>query len=632
MTSDLLALRWDEAARGSGSRGSQMQSENVYIAVMGVTGSGKSSFIARCSGKPVRIGHGLNGCTTTVDVFEYDVSTRRRVYLIDTPGFDDTSRSDAEVLKEIATWLGDSYKNKILLNGIIYLHRITDRRMPGSARRNLLLFRQLCGQDCLKKVVLVTTMWDQVSDEVFQEAQDRETELTTTMDFWGWMVKNGSSVHRHNHTKSSAARIIQTLANHSQPFATDLQKELVDQKRRLGETSAGREIQSDLMHQKNKLTGEYHEMGEKLKEAEWNRDVLAEEMLREERTTSAGNIERMDEAISSLRSTMDTLILERDERVKRVVEEQLRKRDASYNDELEQRLQRLEVEKEQALEKQSDKAAERHSLTTLVTAITPTESLQDGGSYMSTEKSAAEKTSPQPQPRPFQALRMPQDSSVASVSLCGDVVCVIGDCSVNSSEYPKLKLGTAYLRTISLGDASEGSRSWIGRYEKVWMTSENLGKVYPELAQGIRLHGLQTLKCCFLGPDKQYFAQWQDGYDQYSSPINFSAVLEGRNHVVDVAFGCEHTYFINYVAPGSKHLYFYDLKGYYEDLCYFLSLRENKKIIILAITLDPSNTTDYILVYTFNKLLASKKERKVHFKCSEANATLVSSFWQNTLL
>lgn len=82
----------------------------------------------------------------------------RTVYLIDTPGFDDTNRSDTQVLTEIATWLGDSYRSKVLLHGIIYLHRITDVRMSGSARRNLLMFKHLCGDEYLKKVILVTTM------------------------------------------------------------------------------------------------------------------------------------------------------------------------------------------------------------------------------------------------------------------------------------------------------------------------------------------------------------------------------------------------------------------------------------------------------------------------------------------
>ena len=35
---------------------------DVFIAVMGVTGSGKSSLISICSGKVVKVGHHLGAC------------------------------------------------------------------------------------------------------------------------------------------------------------------------------------------------------------------------------------------------------------------------------------------------------------------------------------------------------------------------------------------------------------------------------------------------------------------------------------------------------------------------------------------------------------------------------------------
>lgn len=123
--------------------------------------------------------------TSTVDVYAYDMSPDRTVYLIDKPGFDDTKKIDTEALSEIALLLGDPYRNKILLSGIIYAHRITDIRMQGSAKKNLLMFRQLCGQDALNKVVLVTTMWDKVSND---EGVKRETELPDTPEFWGLLA------------------------------------------------------------------------------------------------------------------------------------------------------------------------------------------------------------------------------------------------------------------------------------------------------------------------------------------------------------------------------------------------------------------------------------------------------------
>jgi hypothetical protein len=112
------------------------------------------------------------------DVYAHELSSEQTVYLIDTPGFDDTHRSDAKVLREIAAWLTHSYSHKndkILLNGIIYLHRISDSRMKGSAKKNLLMFEKLCGEDALKKVILVTTMWDKVP---LDEAEAREKQLS----------------------------------------------------------------------------------------------------------------------------------------------------------------------------------------------------------------------------------------------------------------------------------------------------------------------------------------------------------------------------------------------------------------------------------------------------------------------
>lgn len=69
---------------------------DMFLAVLGVTGAGKSTFISKCTDKEVSIGHNLQACTQEVGVF---LCKHRgvNVYLIDTPGFDDTDRSDTEV-------------------------------------------------------------------------------------------------------------------------------------------------------------------------------------------------------------------------------------------------------------------------------------------------------------------------------------------------------------------------------------------------------------------------------------------------------------------------------------------------------------------------------------------------------
>jgi ankyrin repeat protein len=100
---------------------------------------------------------------------------------VDTPGFDDTYRSDTDVLREIAAWLTDSYSNQVKLKGIIYLYRIMDERMQGSAKRNLFMFKKLCGPKPLNNVNLATTTWSSVNParpwDVITGAGDRHEEV-----------------------------------------------------------------------------------------------------------------------------------------------------------------------------------------------------------------------------------------------------------------------------------------------------------------------------------------------------------------------------------------------------------------------------------------------------------------------
>jgi type IV secretory pathway VirB4 component len=42
--------------------GFQPQDSDIFIAVMGVTGAGKSTFISHCTQKAVKIGHDLQAC------------------------------------------------------------------------------------------------------------------------------------------------------------------------------------------------------------------------------------------------------------------------------------------------------------------------------------------------------------------------------------------------------------------------------------------------------------------------------------------------------------------------------------------------------------------------------------------
>jgi len=64
----------------------------------------------------MRISSGLRSCTDMVEVthpFELD---GRRITLIDTPGFDDTTKSDTDILRMITLYLASSYVFQVLLS------------------------------------------------------------------------------------------------------------------------------------------------------------------------------------------------------------------------------------------------------------------------------------------------------------------------------------------------------------------------------------------------------------------------------------------------------------------------------------------------------------------------------------
>lgn len=172
----------------------------------------------------------------------------RRIHLIDTPGFDDTEIKDADILEVIALYLSNPSSRRISLSGIIYLHRISDPKVGGTAIKNIRLFRGLVGNKVMSNVVLVTTMWDLVSRP---EGESREAQLLNTDDFWGGMVRYGARHDRYDGNRQNGLRIIWALLGNN-PGAVQIQEEIAEGAS-LSDTSAGREVNEHI----EKLHGMY---------------------------------------------------------------------------------------------------------------------------------------------------------------------------------------------------------------------------------------------------------------------------------------------------------------------------------------------------------------------------------------
>ncbi|KAF9445480.1 hypothetical protein P691DRAFT_266948 [Macrolepiota fuliginosa MF-IS2] len=89
-----------------------------------------------------------------------------RLFLVDTPGFDNSHKSDMEVLTMIGEWLKKTYEKDVRLSGLIYLHRITDNHISGLSTRYPRVLGEICGDIAMKQVVLVSVMWQKVKPDV----------------------------------------------------------------------------------------------------------------------------------------------------------------------------------------------------------------------------------------------------------------------------------------------------------------------------------------------------------------------------------------------------------------------------------------------------------------------------------
>jgi hypothetical protein len=168
------------------------------------------------------------------------------------------------VLRELATWLTDSYSSSVKLDGIIYLHRISDVRMQGSAKKNLLMFKKLCGTNALQNVILATTMWNKVT---LEEGADREDELKANSEFWGWMISKGSRVERHTNDRESALRLIGSFVNKGSKVTLELQHQMVNEKKTLDQTDVGLSLQTEIAKERAKFAKQLQEVREGMEEA-----------------------------------------------------------------------------------------------------------------------------------------------------------------------------------------------------------------------------------------------------------------------------------------------------------------------------------------------------------------------------
>ncbi|KAL4062537.1 hypothetical protein J3A83DRAFT_4053966, partial [Scleroderma citrinum] len=122
--------------------------------------------------------------------------------LVDTPGFGDKNMSEIQILAMVSKWLHETYDRKA--TAILCFHPITDNRMRWSPSNKLAVLQELCEDTSVSKIVLVTTMWDEVDEDIGNErlAEFRE-------NYWKTMILQGARTFRYWNTPESARELLQ---------------------------------------------------------------------------------------------------------------------------------------------------------------------------------------------------------------------------------------------------------------------------------------------------------------------------------------------------------------------------------------------------------------------------------------
>lgn len=167
------------------------------ILLMGLTGSGRTTFINSVAGTQLPTGgHSLMVCTTEVQSVTYQLDGHC-IELVDTPAFD--ADEDGDCMQKLYKYLRDrkTAGNKVV--GIIYTCDITKNRV------SFYPFRNLCGDEALKNVVFVTTRWGNINPAT-EEHNEQALQYKLQHE-----LNSAVAIVRHDNSGPSAKDIVRSL-------------------------------------------------------------------------------------------------------------------------------------------------------------------------------------------------------------------------------------------------------------------------------------------------------------------------------------------------------------------------------------------------------------------------------------
>lgn len=154
-----------------------------------------------------------------------------------------------------------------MLDGLILLHPITANRIGGTERKRTRLLQTILGEDAYKRVIIATTMWDDLKNDDDRFIYRMQGRLENG-EVWSEMHSKGATILRHYNNKQSAHDIVRRIIQKSEAenggVELQLQRELIDVKGKVSKTTVGKEVKQ---HLRNTL----RTLNEDLKELDFNK-------------------------------------------------------------------------------------------------------------------------------------------------------------------------------------------------------------------------------------------------------------------------------------------------------------------------------------------------------------------------
>ena len=169
--------------------------------------------------------------------------------------------------------------------------------MGGAAKKNLRVFREICGDNRLGHVRIVTTNWNFVDEKLGSARQD-----ALANGAFGPLINEGACLCRHDKGLESARSIMSQLI-HQKPVKMMIQEEL-NAGWSLGDTSAGALIVKEMKELKKKHDKEVEMLKKELEEASKANDEDLRLELAEERRKLEEIMTRAEEDRKTLKKTL----------------------------------------------------------------------------------------------------------------------------------------------------------------------------------------------------------------------------------------------------------------------------------------------------------------------------------------